>query len=205
MRLDNRRCWRRPDTVTTTEQTSWKAQRMTVYACTLSCPLSCKSEPNLLTYLHFLENYDTKTFAKLLIASACKTGAGRGPCHVWDSAEIFLLDRPYRDTDNPRTIFRNTPPCGVMLLWRFRSTKSTFLPISPIYRYSRKSLPFFCSSLTAWPNSTKIGTIIAPGEADPLAKFHRAAFLCCRGTAHERFVMQQKIGETGQKLNFCKC
>ncbi len=50
-----------------------------------------------------------------LIASACKIGAdsiemAAHAIHVWDSAEIFLLDRTYyRDTNNPTTIFRNTP------------------------------------------------------------------------------------------------
>ncbi len=60
------------------------------------------------------------------------------------------------------------------------------------YRYHRKSLPFFCSSLTTGPNLIKIGTVVAPGEADQIAKFQRAAFLCCWETAHESFVKQQK-------------
>ncbi len=71
--------------------------------------------------------------------------------------------------------------------WRFQKFEK--FP----YRYSRKSLPFFCSSLTTWPNSIKIGTFIAPGESDSLAKFHLAVFLCCRETAHEYFVKQQKL------------
>ncbi len=90
-------------------------------------------------------------------------------------------------------------------MWRFSS------PFSPcpglglgliyirivctLYRYHRyrKSLPFFPSSLTTRPNSTKYGTVVATGEADSRAKFHLAAFLCCWEAAHEIFEKQQKL------------
>ncbi len=65
--------------------------------------------------------------------------------------------------------------------------------LSSLYRYRRKSLPFFCSSLTTGLIWTKFGTAIAPRKIDSGTKFQLAAFLYCWKTVHEIFLKQQKL------------
>ncbi len=88
------------------------------------------------------------------------------------SGVVFLPNNPWKNLRRCKLWEQEAKiPGGVM---KFTSKVN----LCQLSRYSRKSLPFFRSSVTTRPNSIKIGTVVAPGEADSIAEFHLDAFLC---------------------------